>query len=346
MIKKLFSIALVAFAFTANAQTLKVGQKVQNHHANAKGTPLTTMGVLDTLYPASVATPSGCGVTGGLFNYINDYTTPYDSGYVFGTGIIPLGGTTSTMATELGQKYNITGAAMVTDVIVWAGAAFGGTVTTTANIYTENATTHNPNTLLGTSTPLPMSAYSVTGNTVFNFATPVNVSAGNFFAAVTVPAFGGADMDTLSVLCTDLGVCPPAGSDSCSAIKLGAPINAWYLIKVGFGVNGDLMIFPVIDITTGLNNAVSKGDLSLFAVSPNPSSNAVNINFSLNNSSKVDIEILDLTGKTVKTIKGTDTFSTGKHSITLDVTNLQSGSYIYSVNAAGTKMFSKFVVTK
>jgi hypothetical protein len=190
-----------------------------------------------------------------------------------------------------------------------------------------------------------MATFTVGNYTSFHFATPVNVSAGNFFAAVTVPAFGGADHDTLSILCTQLGQCPPAGSDSASAIKLGAPVNAWYLVKVGFGENGDLMIFPVISIANSVSN-VTRGNLSLYAASPNPAVNSVDINFSLENPSKVEIEVYDLTGKLVKSIKNSDSFSMGKHAVSVDISSLESGTYMYSINASGNKMFSKFVVTK
>lgn len=350
MIKKLFSIALVAVAVSANAQQIKV-KPSQARPVNVllRGANPSVLNTIDTLRPASVM-PGGCAVgtntaIAGLYNYINDVTTPNDSGYIFGTGIIPIGGGQSTVCQELAQKYNVTGAATVTDVLVLAGAAHGGTVTTTAKVYTEAATTHKPNTLLGTSNAVAMSAYSTTGYTAFHFATPVAVSAGNFFASVTVPAFGGADQDTLSILSTMLGSCPPAGSDSCSALKLGAPINSWYLVKVGFGVNGDLMIFPVISIASGINS-VTKGDLSLSAVSPNPATGSINVNFSINNPSKVDIEVMDMTGKMVKSVKGAETLTNGKHVITVDVSNLEAGSYMYSIQACGTKMFSKFVIAK
>jgi hypothetical protein len=353
MIKKLLSIALIAGAVSANAQQLKIGKEQPSSVSQnlvARGTAPTTYSVsIDTLKPASVM-PGGCAVgtntvVNGLWNYVNDVVAPYDSGYVFGTGIIPIGGGQSTVAQELAQKYNVTGAATVTDVLVWAGHAKGTVTTTTAKIYSEVASTHIPNALLGTSAPVTMATYTVGGYTMFHFATAVNVPMGNFFAGVTVPAFGGTDKDTLSILSTKLGKC--SSVDSCSAIKLGAPINAWYLVKVGFGQNCDLMIFPVININSvGINNSVSKGDLNLFAASPNPANNSININFSLNTSSKVDIEVIDLTGKIVKTIKGTDTFSNGKHAISVDLTNLESGSYFYSINASGSKIFSKFVVAK
>ncbi|MGZ3864534.1 MAG: T9SS type A sorting domain-containing protein [Bacteroidia bacterium] len=349
MIKKLLSIALIAVSVTANAQQFKVGQHKKSNltaparHAN-NGTQSVTV---DTLMPASVASATGCGITGGLFNYVADATAPMDSGYIFGTGIINAGGGTSTNALECAQKYHVDSAGTaVTDVLVLAGAAHGTTATTVAKLYLESATTHKPTTQIGASSvPVAMAAYSTTAYTAFHFTAPIAVAQGtNFFAAVTVPAFGGADLDTLSILSTELGVCPAAGSDSCSAVKFAT--FGWYLTKVIFGANGDLMIFPVINITTtGVNDHISKGNLNLYAASPNPASNSVNINFSLTNNSKVDIEVLDVTGKVIKTVKGGE-FAAGKGSVAVDVTTLDAGSYIYSITTNGAKMFSRFVVAK
>ncbi len=57
-----------------------------------------------------------------------------------------------------------------------------------------------------------------------------------------------------------------------------------------------------------------------------------------------EVQVYDITGKMVKTINNNAT--SGKNVIAIDVTNLEAGSYMYSINAGGTKMFSKFVVTK
>jgi hypothetical protein len=353
MIKKLLSIALVVVSISANAQQFKfkAGQaKLSTKYTvAARGVnPSPATVTIDTLMPASVMA-GGCGLTGGLYNYICDAVSPpHDSGYIFGTGILPIGGGMSTITTECAQKYNASSTGTtVTDILVLAGAAHGGTVTTVGKVYTENAASHKPNTLLGTSSTVAMSAYTTTGYTAFHFVTAVAVPVGNFFASVTVPAFGGVDLDTLSILSTQLGTCPAPGGDSCSALKFGAPINGWYLVQTGFGVNGDLMIFPVINITTaGINSYVNKGNLNLYAASPNPASNSININFSLANTSKVEIEVYDVAGKVIKTIKGNTEYAVGKNSINVDVTNLDSGSYIYSITTNGAKMFSRFVVAK
>ena len=350
MIKKLLSIALVVVSISANAQQFKVGQAKLSTKQTiaARGTnPSPATVTIDTLMPVSVQA-GGCGLTGGLYNYVCDAVAPMDSGYIFGTGLINVGAPTAASAVEVAQKYNVASSGTtVTDILVLAGVAHGGTVTTVAKVYTENAASHKPNTVLGTSATLPMSSYTTAGYTAFHFATAVAVPVGNFFAAVTVPAMGGADSDSLSVLSTQIGTCPAGLNDSCSAIKLSAPAAGWYLVKTVFGGHGDLMIFPVINITTtGINSYVNKGNLNLYAASPNPASNSININFSLSNTSKVEIEVYDVAGKVIKTIKGNTEYAVGKNSINVDVTNLDSGSYIYSITTNGAKMFSKFVVAK
>jgi hypothetical protein len=95
----------------------------------------------------------------------------------------------------------------------------------------------------------------------------------------------------------------------------------------------------------GINNYVSHGDLSLYAASPNPTNGTININFSLKTSSKVDIEVYDVTGKIVKTVSNNN-LAVGVNSISVDASTFEAGSYIYSINANGNKMFSKFIVTK
>lgn len=350
--KKIYlTLGIAALFLGANAQQLRIG------HAQLAPETLTQKGAnpsvntvtVDTLFPASIMA-GGCAVTtgtaSGFYNYINDRVAPYDSGYIFGTGILPLGNGQSTKATELGQKYAVTGSVTVTDVLVLAGKAYGGTVTTTAKIYNEDATTHKPSTVKGSaSTPVPMSSYVTGGQyTAFHFVSPITVAAGKFFATISVPAFGGSDQDTLSILSTRLGSC--SSVDSNSAIKFGAPVNGWYLVKTGFGQNGDLMIFPVININTVGINTITKGSLSLFAAFPNPASNSININFSLENASKIDIEVFDMSGRLIKAVKPSETFASGKHAVSIDLAGFEAGSYMYSINAGGAKMFSKFVVTK
>jgi len=342
MIKKLFTLGLVLAAFAGNAQQLKTKsfhtKAIGNHINTASKTQAVTV---DTLIPSTIMAGGCADVSGGIVYY----QAGQDSGYTFGTQIFPV---TGISIKEVAQKYNVgSSAATVSSVLVWTGVASGTTTAVSAKIYSENTTSHAPNTAMGTSVAKTMAAY-VTGNnsasgfTTFTFSTPVAVAANaNFFASATIPAFGGADQDTLAILSTQIGC---SSTDSLSWIDLNV---GWYSVKHLFqGQNADLMIFPVINITTaGINDYVNHGDLSIYAASPNPASSSININFSVAKPAAVEIQVYDITGKVVKTVKNNDV-AVGKNAISIDVTNLEAGSYMYSINANGNRMFSKFIVTK
>jgi hypothetical protein len=345
MIKKLLSVTMMlALVAGASAQQVNAGvpHMVPVSAANI-GYANVTATTIDTLRPVSVM-PGGCGVSGslsGLYYYNINNGTGKDSGYYFGTGKFPQAGAT---VTALAQKYAVgASAATITNVLVLAGVAHGTTTTTMATIYSVNAS-KAPNASLGASTAIPMSAYSSTNYTKFTFGTPVAVAANSsFFAAISVPAFGGADKDTLALLDTQGGC---SSTDSLSWVQFNSAV--WIPVTRVFGPtqNLDLMIFPVLNISNGINDFVSKGDLSLYAASPNPATNSININFGLNNTSKIEIEVYDMTGKVVKSFQSTDSFTSGKNTISLDLSTMANGTYMYSVNSNGNKMFSKFVVIK
>ena len=344
MIKKLFSFALLAGFISVNAQQIKIASPKANVYTNTNsivrlGGNNQVQNLIDTLTPISL-TYTCATQMGGLVYYSVDQVAPMDSGYYFGTGIFPFAGATTT---EISQKYPSGAAGLtVTNVLVLAAKANGGlNSSTSAKIYSENTSTKAPNTVLGTSTPMTMSTFTTGAYNNYVFGSPVAVAANlNFHCAITIPGFGGPDLDTMAVISTQLGC---SSTDSLSWMNVSP--YGWFNVKALFGGNLDLLIFPVVDIPT-VGVTATKGNLSLYSASPNPASNSININFSLSNASKVEIEVIDLTGKIVKTIKGNNTFQNGKNTITIDVQNLESGSYFYSVNASGSRIFSKFVVTK
>ena len=314
-----------------------------------------------TLTPVSVQT-GGCATsttsTGGLVYYSTaQYTatptyTQDARGYAFGTDVTyyTTGGTTYTVTTDMSaQKYNVTGSGvMVTDVLILAGKAKSNASTAliSAKIFSENTTTKAPNAQIGVTATKALNTFT-TGTTanVLTFSTPVPVSAGNFFAAVQSPIIGGVNKDTLAILSTKLGC---SSTDSLSwtyTIYNPAAITpSWNSVKSNFGSNLDIMIYPVISITTGLNS-VTKGDLTLLAAFPNPADNEISINFGLIQSSKVEIEIYDITGKIVNTIK-LDKLESGSHTSKINTASLNAGVYMYSIKSENAKMFSKFTIAK
>ena len=83
----------------------------------------------------------------------------------------------------------------------------------------------------------------------------------------------------------------------------------------------------------------------MLAAFPNPATNEVSINYSLNKSGKVEIDIYDVTGKMFNTIKS-DNLEIGNHSSNINVSNFNAGVYMYSVKSENAKMYSKFTIVK
>ncbi|MCH2234928.1 MAG: T9SS type A sorting domain-containing protein [Crocinitomicaceae bacterium] len=78
---------------------------------------------------------------------------------------------------------------------------------------------------------------------------------------------------------------------------------------------------------------------------PNPFDNTSMISYSLENEADVSIEIVDITGKVVKTInKGTQT--AGDYQIILDANDFAEGSYFYTFTVGTQKVTKRMVITK
>ena len=315
-----------------------------------------------TLTPVSVQT-GGCATsttsTGGLVYYSTaQYTatptyTQDARGYAFGTDVtyFTQAGTTYTVTTDMSaQKYNVTGSGVtVTNVLILAGKAKSNASVAliSAKIFSENTATKAPNAQIGVTATKALNTFTtgVSSPNVLTFSTPVPVSAGNFFAAVQSPVVGGVNKDTLAILSTKLGC---SSTDSLSwaytIYNPAAIVPSWRSVKSRFGSNLDIMIYPVISIATGLNS-VTKGDLTLLAAFPNPADNEISINFGLIQSGKVEIEIYDITGKIVDTIK-LDKLESGSHTSKINTASLNAGVYMYSIKSENAKMFSKFTIAK
>jgi hypothetical protein len=78
-----------------------------------------------------------------------------------------------------------------------------------------------------------------------------------------------------------------------------------------------------------------------FSFYPNPATENITMNYSLEESSKVTYIIYDLTGKQVQTESATR--FPGAQQQTVDVNSLQAGTYLLSVNANGNAITKRFV---
>ena len=108
--------------------------------------------------------------------------------------------------------------------------------------------------------------------------------------------------------------------------------------------NGTPMVRMNFDASTGIAE-VSETGVVLGQNMPNPFDNNSTINFELTNTSDVQFEFVDMTGKVVKTMD-LGTLTNGSHSIQVDATEFASGIYYYSLVSEGSKITSKMIVQK
>lgn len=80
------------------------------------------------------------------------------------------------------------------------------------------------------------------------------------------------------------------------------------------------------------------------ALYPNPAQNKTTLIFSLNNTVSVNINVYDITGKTVKIIKNNEAMSPGNHVITIPTAELSSGIYLVNINSESFNKVVKLVV--
>jgi len=83
-------------------------------------------------------------------------------------------------------------------------------------------------------------------------------------------------------------------------------------------------------------------NVSSSKISPNPTSGATEINFTLANSSKVSVKIVDITGKTVYTSNEGDK-NAGSHTISLDASTYNSGLYYVTLTTNESQITHKLV---
>ncbi len=84
--------------------------------------------------------------------------------------------------------------------------------------------------------------------------------------------------------------------------------------------------------------------LQNISISPNPSKSFVNIEYSLTQSSKLNISILDVTGKLIDNIDSEKELEAGKHNFRHNVENLSSGIYFIRFKAENGVETKKLII--
>ena len=152
----------------------------------------------------------------------------------------------------------------------------------------------------------------------------------------------------------------PFTSSSSNALYLGlvdfegfVKDSANYLVNSTSTVLGDSIIvgadtlypynFTLVDIncsgTTGINN-LNKNNLSL-NVYPNPASDVVKFTTTFAKASKVDVRIMDITGRVVNTVN-LGNVTAGSQTFSIDVSGLTNGSYMLEFTTDDSRGIAKF----
>jgi hypothetical protein len=108
------------------------------------------------------------------------------------------------------------------------------------------------------------------------------------------------------------------------------------------GVNGVGMFDAQYSTYTGFNSSsqMSNTPLNIF---PNPCSTYITVEFELAETEIVRLSIYNLTGKLISTLVD-QSFSSGKHTMRLNVSNLTPNCYLYKFESDNKAVFGKLVV--
>lgn len=281
----------------------------------------------DTLMPTSFSTgsPTLYGAQNG--------------GYVVGTN--GYGDLAKAQLFYVDEPYSIEGC------LVWVGVKdIVGTANTTKFVVytatgTGTASTGTVNTAPGTelaSVTVSMSdldtSLSLSGAHVFTLTTPV---------AVTDMYYVGMDFtdtydDTLGIVSTTDG---DASGTELAWEKWDD--GTWVSMLYAWPLDFDLGFFPIVNMSQSIQTSPINGVIC--NMYPNPAYGVTIIEYQLTqSSSNVEINILDVTGKLVKSFNE-GAKEPGKYNVTFNASELQPGNYFYTINAGnGSKFAKKFQV--
>lgn len=293
------------------------GTKFTNHHYRS---------ISDTLYPLSYTTALGCTLT--------VYSVVGDSGYVVGTN--------GYGDKEKAQRYDLSSYQLlegsVTGAYIWAGgkrvSATPGNVVLKVYSVTANA----PGSVISTSDPVSMDNVDTSGSnfTYFNFASPATIpSSGSFFVSMVMSQVDG---DTISLVSSQDGCFENSGY---AWEKWND--NSWHSFLSAWPLDFDIAIFPIVNHQFGSGiNDVNSG-IAGVNIFPNPASDNLTLNFILSKTTSVNCKIFNAAGKEVMNT-GNENFNKGIHNKVIDLSSLNNGVYMLSMETLTGKSIQKIVV--
>lgn len=318
--KKLYTLAAVVLGFAS----VQAQRSTDNFQSTAEL----------TVAPSSI-NAEAVDTTMSYFFCTSPQVTLYlDSGYVTGTN--------GYGDQEMGTVLYADGSYKLTHVMVAVpiaknvgGGSFSAhvySVDTTAGTTFDDWFTH-----VATSTPVSVTNVNASTSSITptTFALP-NPPVVNGFYAISIDVMN-AQNDTITIWATQQGLgC--GGGLAFSKLSDGT-ISSFYSQYSG-SYDPSLIFWAVTD--DNVSNEENMLSITSTKAFPNPAMDNVNILYSLNNSAEVTLNIVDIQGRTVKSIVENQT--AGGQQFNVNVEELNAGTYFYSIVAGDEVMNGKFVV--
>lgn len=319
--------------------------------ANDKAVSLKKMQI-----PASMSTKAATDTCGWSMNFIpefaaggNVYIMGYTTGgYVYGNNYDGVNGSA--------QGYVYDGFLGIEGALLWFGAKTQSnpTAVMTVTAYAldgsalnDPANTAGPGTSLGTATLTMADADTTWPNLTWVPFASVLPSNGDFAVGVdfsgltaTWDTAAGTILtgDEIGLLCDEEG--EASGLDYAFS-KYG---TSWYATDYAFGgLDRNIAIFPVVDINyVGIND-----DNYFYGMQSNaypiPASSNMTIEYALENSSDVTIEVISGNGQTIAEFNQGNQ-AQGQYSFQVNVSEFNAGHYFFSIKANGHRLIKSFIV--
>ena len=328
-------------------------------------------GLSDTLYFGS-----SYQFSGPYSNIALDRVAPLDSGFLYGMNAAGYKGFAQLyryanidLATPQDTTYNILGllarfngtksATSTKSAVftVWKRDTNKYPVTNRPKVYVYG----EPLAATVATKTVPFSAINLGASTVSYFATPITGINYDVYCGYTIAYnFSTSAGDSIGLASTQT-----AGTNIYS-IEAGTGdtlLNARNLIQTSAGVwrsivydftignGGDQVIYPIIKLSCtachpSAVNGLTKNGLTFFGNYPNPAVANTNIRFGLKSKADVTIQVLDISGRALRTIRQTG-LANGEHIINVETASLPAGNYVYTIETSeGDVMASQMTVAK
>lgn len=248
-----------------------------------------------------------------------------------------------------GQQFLVNQGYKIEGVLIWVGAkeinGSAGTLNVTLNQLNGTATTtagtgEGPGTVFNT-TSLSMSLID-TSTTFGTFATFMFPNASTVLQDYCV-VFDMMQLgdDTIGVVS-----CEDGDAQGAELTFDKWSDNSWhtFLEPNNWAMDIDMAIFPLVDLSTaGINEGNFVNGIKMDQNMPNPVFDQTEIRFEIESTADVKLFVTDINGRIVRVIEAGQ-LDAGLHNISLDLGDLSSGTYFYSIQAGKNRLSKRMQV--